>query len=413
MDKKIVGVFGIILLLGLAMVFTFSNSTNNNEQLTYDQWSKVIQDAKESEEINIFIDSETDIDDFVLEQVIPTYEQKYNIKTNVEVGHWSGIQQSMINDKLGGRKEGKYDIVILSDEPMGRSMELNLIWGPIDIIQNYNDIEGIFLEGIQGIENEQEALTFAMDQYILVGNTKFLDRAYKEYPDNVTKLIQWLVEQKSVREGIDPGRLAIPAPSRSNTGAAFIMLALLTVENYQEYKMKPYDDSKSQKWLDSLNFIISDAPRAELEIEYMPERLLDEEIFEKIQSGQFWIGYVRQDYAIRYLMNGENDHITAYMPESGTMISGIHAGITFNSQNKAAGLLFLELLLSEQTQKEIANKEFRLPANKKISDEQLSAEVVSSRAWVNRDEIRSEWLTWPHYQYKVELQALWRVMTSG
>ena len=411
MDTKIVGVVGIIFLLGIATVFTFSNTSG--ESIEYTEWEDVIEDSKESQELNIFIDSETDIDNFIVEQVIPVYEQEYGIKINIETGHWSGVQQNLINEKLGGSKQGKYDVVIMSDEPMGRSIESNLIWGPIDVIENYNDIEEVFLEGIQGIENDQKALTFAIDQYILVGNTKFLDRAYEEYPNNVTNLVQWLVEQKSARQGIDPGRLAIPAPSRSNTGAAFLMLALLTAEDYQEYRMKPYDNTKSENWLHSLNFIISDAPEAELEIEYMPDRLLDIEVFDKIQSGQFWIGYVRQDYAIEYLASNENNHIAAYMPESGTIISGIHAGITFNSQNKAAGLLFLELLLSEQTQTEIVNKEFRLPANKKINDEQLSADVIMSRAWIDRDEIRNDWLMWPHYQYKIELQALWRVMTAG
>lgn len=412
MDTKIVGVVGIIFLLGMATVFTFSN-TSDEDSIEYTEWKDVIEDSKESQELNIFIDSETDIDNFIVEQVIPVYEQEYGIKINIETGHWSGVQQNLINEKLGGSKQGKYDVVIMSDEPMGRSIESNLIWGPIDVVENYSDIEEVFLEGIQGIENDQKALTFAMDQYILVGNTKFLDRAYEEYPANVTNLVQWLVEQKSARQGIDPGRLAIPAPSRSNTGAAFLMLALLTAEDYQEYRMKPYDNTKSENWLHSLNFIISDAPEAELEIEYMPDRLLDIEVFDKIQSGQFWIGYVRQDYAIEYLASDENNHIAAYMPESGTIISGIHAGITFNSQNKAAGLLFLELLLSEQTQTEIVNKEFRLPANKKINDEQLSADVIMSRAWIDRDEIRNDWLMWPHYQYKIELQALWRVMTAG
>ena len=412
MDTKIVGVVGIIFLLGMATVFTFSN-TSDEDSIEYTEWKDVIEDSKESQELNIFIDSETDIDNFIVEQVIPVYEQEYGIKINIETGHWSGVQQNLINEKLGGSKQGKYDVVIMSDEPMGRSIESNLIWGPIDVIENYNDIEEVFLEGIQGIENDQKALTFAIDQYILVGNTKFLDRAYEEYPNNVTNLVQWLVEQKSARQGIDPGRLAIPAPSRSNTGAAFLMLALLTAEDYEEYRMKPYDNTKSENWLHSLNFIISDAPEAELEIEYMPDRLLDIEVFDKIQSGQFWIGYVRQDYAIEYLASNENNHIAAYMPESGTIISGIHAGITFNSQNKAAGLLFLELLLSEQTQTEIVNKEFRLPANKKINDEQLSADVIMSRAWIDRDEIRNDWLMWPHYQYKIELQALWRVMTAG
>ncbi|MEE6246121.1 MAG: extracellular solute-binding protein [Thermoproteota archaeon] len=412
MDTKIVGVVGIIFLLGMATVFTFSN-TSDEDSIEYTEWKDVIEDSKESQELNIFIDSETDIDNFIVEQVIPVYEQEYGIKINIETGHWSGVQQNLINEKLGGSKQGKYDVVIMSDEPMGRSIESNLIWGPIDVVENYSDIEEVFLEGIQGIENDQKALTFAMDQYILVGNTKFLDRAYEEYPNNVTNLVQWLVEQKSARQGIDPGRLAIPAPSRSNTGAAFLMLALLTAEDYQEYRMKPYDNTKSENWLHSLNFIISDAPEAELEIEYMPDRLLDIEVFDKIQSGQFWIGYVRQDYAIEYLASDENNHIAAYMPESGTIISGIHAGITFNSQNKAAGLLFLELLLSEQTQTEIVNKEFRLPANKKINNEQLSSDVIMSRAWIDRDEIRNDWLMWPHYQYKIELQALWRVMTAG
>ncbi len=412
MDTKIVGVVGIIFLLGMATVFTFSN-TSDEDSIEYTEWKDVIEDSKESQELNIFIDSETDIDNFIVEQVIPVYEQEYGIKINIETGHWSGVQQNLINEKLGGSKQGKYDVVIMSDEPMGRSIESNLIWGPIDVVENYSDIEEVFLEGIQGIENDQKALTFAMDQYILVGNTKFLDRAYEEYPANVTNLVQWLVEQKSARQGIDPGRLAIPAPSRSNTGAAFLMLALLTEEDYQEYRMKPYDNTKSENWLHSLNFIISDAPEAELESEYMPGRVLAIEVFDKIQSGQVWIGYVRQDYAIEYLASDENNHIAAYMPESGTIISGIHAGITFNSQNKAAGLLFLELLLSEQTQTEIVNKEFRLPANKKINDEQLSADVIMSRAWIDRDEIRNDWLMWPHYQYKIELQALWRVMTAG
>ena len=106
----------------MATVFTFSN-TSDDKQVEYTNWSNVLQDAKESQELSIFIDSETDIDDFIVKQVIPTYEQEYNIKINVETGHLSGVQQNLINDKLGGSKQGKYDIVILSDEPMGRSIE--------------------------------------------------------------------------------------------------------------------------------------------------------------------------------------------------------------------------------------------------------------------------------------------------
>ena len=91
MDTKIVGVVGIIFLLGMATVFTFSN-TSSEDSIEYTEWENVIEDSKESQELNIFIDSETDIDNFIVEQVIPVYEQEYGIKINIETGHWSAAK---------------------------------------------------------------------------------------------------------------------------------------------------------------------------------------------------------------------------------------------------------------------------------------------------------------------------------
>ena len=139
----------------------------------------------------------------------------------------------------------------------------------------------------------------------------------------------------------------------------------------------------------------------------------DEGVLEAMIEGEIWLAYMRNDELIRAVAEGNNIpvQIKVYLPEEGSIISGGHAGIPFNAPNKAAGLVFLDFLLSDKVQFELVKERGKDPSIATIRDNDLPEEVTSSGAWIPREEAREHWVPWPHFQYRVGLLDLWRSLT--
>jgi len=229
---------------------------------------------------------------------------------------------------------------------------------------------------------------------------------------------QELGEEEKARENFGEDKLEIvkerlffPNPLESDPGLAAIMLVVVVDGGRELYDFRPYDGSLEANWIAALGFEPEEAQRAE---EFAPpDEGENEGVLEAMIKGEIWLAYTRNDGLLTAMAEGNNipAEIKVYLPEEGSIMSGGHAGIPFNAPNKAAGLVFLDFLLSDQVQFELVRERGKYPSIATIRDHDLPEEVTSSGAWIPREEAREHWVPWPHFQYRVGLLDLWGSLT--
>jgi len=384
-------------------------------------WDGILAQAREEGQISIFVDGALEIDEFLESRVIPEFEEEFGISVEMETGHWSGLTRRLLTERLGGRDRGLFDIVLLGDEPMGRSLDSNLLFAEASSrLERSSQIERIFREGVSGIRNDGSALTLWIDQNVLVANTLFIEE--DDLPRNLAEIVGSMAEEEEEAEGepggeeeleIDPERLFFPNPLESEAGIAAVMLVVVVGGGQELYYFGPYDKSLEEDWVEALGFEIEEDP--ELEEFAPPEEEQDEEgVLQALIEGEIWLAYMRNDELLAEVAE-EGDlppQIKVYLPKEGSIVSGGHAGIPFNSPNKAAGLVFIDFLLSDDIQFELVEEQGKYPSIATIEDNDLPAEITTSKAWIPREDARDEWVPWPHFQYRIDLLDLWRSLTG-
>ena len=92
------------------------------------------------------------------------------------------------------------------------------------------------------------------------------------------------------------------------------------------------------------------------------------------------------------------------------MKSNVHSSIPFNANNKAGAILLINEILDEKIQTEIAYTYGSFPsANIAVFDTIFN----EAQFWISSDEIISNLVEWPHYQYRINILDMWRVLFEG
>jgi len=416
----IVALVAILAAAGFLIITFFSQDTSGPTEVP-ESWEGILNQANEEGQIRIFLDVDLGVRSFLETTIIPEFQEKHDISVEIETGHWSGLTQRLITERLGGRRVGLLDLALVGDEAMGRSLDASLLFAETGSkLDKASQIEEIFRRGVSGITNDGSSVTIWIDQYVLVGNAEFLD----DLPLSLGEIIELIggeeegeEEAEEVIDGemeiqIDPDQLFLPNPLETDTGAAALMLVVVDRGGKDLYSFRPHDSTLEAEWPEELGFEVEEEP--ELEGFPMPEEEAPENGLEAVIKGEISLAYLRYDEILSYVADGGvfPPEIRVYLPEEGSIISGGHAGIPFNAPNKSAALVFLDFLLSEEVQIEFALELGKYPSIATITDDSLPERIIASSIWIPRVEARGEWIPWPHFQYRVNLLDLWRNLTG-
>ena len=456
----------VFLLLGTIFSYFALDQPDSEEIILPDDRNALIALAQEYETLNVFVDKEIYNEQF-FNFVSEDFLEKYGINLIITTGHWSGVQTQLINEKVSGRNIGSYDLIILNDEATARITEKKLLYSETSNFIDNPDTTHILQPKISGVANDGSVITLWFDTYAFMYNS---DEFYKF--ENVYCLLELVGEEEdddddddgseSGEDASESGEdeaseddddddesrclddddddasesgeddasesgeddaseddddeevegLLFPNPVESNAGAALVVNAVLYYSDSNYYN--GYDNSLESEWPELLNFEIEDEPEMEgmdeLFGEIEPEIIIDS-ILEAFDEEEVLVGYFRYgSILLESLEMNIDDEIEIYIAHEGSMKSNVHSSIPFNAENKAGAILLINEILGDEIQTQIAYSYGSFPsANIDLIDDIFN----DAQFWIPNDEVISQLFDWPHYQYRINILDMWRVLFEG
>ena len=315
-------------------------------------------------------------------------------------------------------------MLILSDEATARLTEKKLLYPQTSDFIDKSDNSHVFQSQISGIDNDGSVITLWFDTYAFLYNS---DEFYKF--ENVYCYLGLVGEDEDDDDDDNDGSgsgdddddddddeevegLLFPNPIETNAGAALVVNTVLYYSESNYYN--GYDASLESEWPELLNFEIDDEPEMEemdeLFGEIKPELVIDS-ILEAFDEEELLVGYFRYgSILLESLEMDIDDEIEIYIAHEGSMKSNVHSSIPFNANNKAGAILLINEILDEKIQTEIAYSYGSFPsANIAVFDTIFD----EAQFWISSDEIISNLIEWPHYQYRINILDMWRVLFEG
>ena len=422
----------LVLLVGTVVPYLALNQSEVDEEILPSSKNDLISIAQESGTVSIFVDEEIYRESF-FNFIKTEFSKKYNIEVTVTSGHWSGVSTQLINDKVSGRKSGLYDLLILNDEATARLIEKKLLYSQTSDFIDNSDNSHVLQSQISGIDNDGSVITLWFDTYAFLYNS---DEFYKF--KNVYCLLELVGEDEEGEEEEDGGDdeesrcidddvesgsddddddeevegLLFPNPIVTNAGAALVVNTVLYYSESNYYN--GYDASLESEWPELLNFEIEDEPEMEGMDELfgeVEEEIVIDSILEAFDDEEILVGYFRYGSILLESLELDIDNeIEIYIAHEGSMKSNVHSSIPFNANNKAGAILLINEILDDKIQTEIAYSYGSFPsANIAVLDTIFD----EAQFWISSDEIISHLVEWPHYQYRINILDMWRVLFEG
>ena len=422
----------LVLLVGTVVPYLALNQSEVDEEILPSSKNDLISIAQESGTVSIFVDEEIYRESF-FNFIKTEFSKKYNIEVTVTSGHWSGVSTQLINDKVSGRKSRLYDLLILNDEATARLIEKKLLYSQTSDFIDNSDNSHVLQSQISGIDNDGSVITLWFDTYAFLYNS---DEFYKF--KNVYCLLELVGEDEEGEEEEDGGDdeesrcidddvesgsddddddeevegLLFPNPIVTNAGAALVVNTVLYYSESNYYN--GYDASLESEWPELLNFEIEDEPEMEGMDELfgeVEEEIVIDSILEAFDDEEILVGYFRYGSILLESLELDIDNeIEIYIAHEGSMKSNVHSSIPFNANNKAGAILLINEILDDKIQTEIAYSYGSFPsANIAVLDTIFD----EAQFWISSDEIISHLVEWPHYQYRINILDMWRVLFEG
>ncbi|NSL75642.1 MAG: hypothetical protein HS052_03220 [Thaumarchaeota archaeon] len=449
-NNQIAIAVALILLLGTVVVY-FSLGPSVTVDVLPSGENELISLAQESGRLNIFVDDEI-YDESFFNYIDNEFSTKYGIDVEITTGHWSGIQTSLINEKVSGRNSGSFDLVILNDEATARLIEKKLTFSQtgsiISDISTSPVTDEVLKSKIAGVDNDGSGITLWFDVYSYMYNS---EEFYKF--ENVYCYLGLVGEDDDDDDDDGSGSgdddddedrcptaedhdddddnngsgsgddddddddevegVFFPSPVDDKAGAALVVNTVLHYGSSGYYESF-YDSSLESEWPELLNFEIEDEPEMEgmdeLFGEIEPELDMSS-ILEVFDDEEVLVGYFRYGSILLESIQGEiSDEIEVYFGIEGSVKTSVHATIPFNSPNKAAATLMINEILGENSQRQIATIYGSYPsANAEMIDDVFG----NAQFFIPFDDFSDSLSEWPYYSYPINILDMWRVLFEG
>ncbi|MFQ6116990.1 MAG: extracellular solute-binding protein [Candidatus Bipolaricaulia bacterium] len=343
------------------------------------EWSKLEEAARGQGSITLYVFKYPDYFRTVAER----FEEETGIEVTVISGSAEGTYQKIVAEK-GGR--GTVDLWLLSGPQVHPAVEGGLLFGPvIERLPNAKSISHFDAQYAEGFEHGGYVVPAWRNQAVFAYDSRFV----AEPPASLADLEQWV---KS-----NPKRFSYCDPARGGSGQAFVNSVLYWLTGGPQKYFGHFDQAIVDKdWPKLWAWLRGIGP-------YVLYAAGNDDALEKLARGEVWIAATWEEMFLHWLEDGRlPDSVRAYLPAPGLPGGADFLGVPANSTKKAAALMFMNYLLSRESQSTLVEMLKMRPVRTDIAIPQSLAQLM-----IPKEEFELYRLPWPHPGYKREYKARW------
>ena len=307
-------------------------------------WAEIEAQAKQEQSINFYTW-------YFLEgwnKVAEAFEDKYGVKVNVINGESDVVVRKLIAER--NIKEGHVDVFAVGGSSAKTALDANLLYGPVlPVLPSEGELD-------QDLATAQEGLL--THGYLTPFNRNQTGFAYDPLRLNEDELPQTWSELENFINKY-PRDFGFNDPNYGGSGQAFVHTVISELAGGLEKYTGDEEiaNDKVENWDNVWRFLN----------EYKGKYTLtssNADSYTRLNDGELTLIAAWEDDLVNAMANGSmNKRMKLYIPEMGMAGGGDTVGIAHNSSKKAASLLWVNYLASQEGQQILADNSGNFPAN--------------------------------------------------
>jgi len=370
---------GGIMAAGVALLSLALLVTGCGLEEVPKEWSKLEEVARDEGAITLYV--------FKYEEyfraVAKSFEREAGIQVTVVSGSAEGTYQKIVAER-GGR--GTVDLWLLSGPQVQPAVEKGLLYGPLlERLPNAESVASFDARYAEGFEHRGYVVPAWRNQAVFAYDSRFVGQP----PTSLADLERWVKSH--------PGRFTYCDPARGGSGQAFVNSALYWLTGEPQRYFGHYEQAiVDEEWPRLWAWLRGIGP-------YVVYAAGNDDALEKLARGEVWIAATWEEMFLQWRAEGRlPDSVRAYLPAPGLPGGADFLGVPANSTRKAAALLFMNHLLSEESQEVLVSMLRMRPVRTDVPIPESLAQLM-----IPGEEFERYRLPWPHPAYKREYKARW------
>jgi putative spermidine/putrescine transport system substrate-binding protein len=341
---------------------------------------------------NLYISGDTNIQEMFDKDLLPLFERETSVKTKmVFLSHGQGaeaIVAKIIAAKRAGRQT---DVDFYETQPTYIAQAASEgVWARItkDNVANAAKVDPqrpeVLVSGGFG-------LPYRGSSVVLAYNSKYVTDPPKTYDE----IIAWVKK--------NPGKFTYCDPQTCGSGAAFLYVALYKYAGSADFAGLTYDAAKTAAWKPALELLRSLKP-AIYNNGFYPNGNVG--VLQLLGRENIWMAPVWSDMGVSYLDQGLLPKTVKLIQVSPPFTGGDSAiAIPAHAEHQAAGMMFLNWLLTSRAQSIVVNKLAGYPG---IEWKYMPKDVQDKFA-----AIATNFSPLPNSKYQADAKRLWQEQVAG
>lgn len=336
------------------------------------EWSKLEEKARDQGAITLYVFKYEDY----FRTAAVSFEEDTGIQVTVVSGSAEGTYQKIVAEKEG---RGTVDLWLLSAPQVQPAVEDTLLYGPlIEILPNAENVTPFDAQYAEGFDHGGYVVPAWRNQAVFAYDSRFVTGP----PASLADLEQWVQS--------NPGRFTYCDPARGGSGQAFVNSVLYWLTGDPQIYFGHFDQAIVDKeWSGLWAWLRDIGP-------HVVYAAGNDDALQKLAQGEVWIAVTWEEMFLQWRADGRlPDSVRAYLPESGLPGGADFLGVPVNASNKAAALLFMNHLLSKESQHILMGVLKIRPVRTDVAIPESLAQLM-----ISNDEFERYRLPWPHPGYK-------------
>jgi len=369
------GVFAAAIILSSLILLV----TGCTREEVPKEWPKLQDKARGQGFINLYVFKYEDY----FRVAATSFEEETGIHVKVVLGTGEGTYQKVEAEKEG---RGTVDLWLLSGPQVQPAVDGGLLYGPvIKALPNAENIVPFDAQFAEGFDHGGYVVPAWRNQAVFAYDTRFVDAP----PTSFDELESW------VRS--NPRRFTYCDPAQGGSGQAFVNAVMYWLTAEPRAYFGHFDQTMvDREWPKLWDWLREIGP-------YVVYASHNSDALEKLAREDVWIAATWEEMFIQWRADGHlPDSVRAYLPAPGLPGGADFLGVPASSTRKAAALLFMNYLLSKESQNTLMEMVRMRPVRTDVAiPETLAGFMIAN------EELERHRLPWPHPGYKREYKARW------